>query len=304
VTPPPDLGTDRTIGPDLFGSHEIAFECLADTERTARLIAAVEAVVRPGDRVLELGTGTGILSLAAARAGAASVDAYELSDSTAAMARRNIAANDLSGVIRVVEADVTTCRFSGPYDVVIAELISVGLVEELLVPAFDNLVAQDVLASDVRVVPAAQSTFVELVDADDEFFGFRLPMIQIEQTWQDQRVRRAVTGPQLVSQADFTDAARAGAQVDDRVVASLALDVVAAGQVNALRMTSVSHLAPGIDSGWTQCMNSPALVPVPERTVTSGDRVSAHLSYRMGGGFAGLRFSWHGPEDSEHITLP
>lgn len=284
--------TDRAIGPDLFGSHEIAFECLADVERTTRLIEAVEAAVRPGDRVLELGTGTGILSLAAARAGAEVVDAYELSDSTAAMARRNVAANGYASTVQVIEEDVTTCTFSGPYDVVIAELISVGLVEELLVPALNNLIGQRVLAPDVRVIPASQSTFVELVEADFVFHGFELPMIQIEQTWQDRRIRNSLTPARLVSHPDFEAAARQGRLIDERILAMVELEVVASGQANALRMTSVSHLTRGIDSGWTQCMNSPAVIPIAEREVKIGTTLEVDLSYRMGGGFGGFRFAW------------
>ncbi len=284
--------TDRAIGPDLFGSHEIAFECLADTDRTMRLIEAVEAAVRPGDRVLELGTGTAILSLAAARAGAEAVDAYELSDSMAAMARRNVAANGYSSTIQVLEDDVTSCTFSGPYDVVIAELISVGLVEELLVPAMNNLIGQGVLAPDVRVIPASQSTFVELVEADFNFHGFEMPMIQIEQTWQDRRTRDAMTELRLVAHPEFETSARNGAPIDDRVLAMVELNVMHSGRVNALRMTSMSHLTSGIDSGWTQCMNSPALIPIGERSLAVGSTVAIDLSFRMGAGFGALRFGW------------
>ncbi|MGY6501402.1 MAG: 50S ribosomal protein L11 methyltransferase [Acidimicrobiales bacterium] len=294
MTDTPPVRNVPSIGPDLFGSHEIAFECLADLDRTERLVAAVASAVGPGDRVLELGTGTGILSLAAARAGASAVDAYELSPDTVSMARRNIAANGFASVVQVIEEDVTTARFSGPYDVVIAELISVGLVEELLVPAFDNLFAQGVLAPDVRVIPTAQSTYVELVDADFEFFGFELPMIQIEQTWQPRRVRAALTEPHLVSDPDFTGSARLGASVSDQVVAVLDLPAVASGRVNALRITSVSHLGSGIDSGWTQCMNSPAIVPIEARDVDEGTPLAIDLDYRMGSGFSSLRFAWRG----------
>lgn len=296
---PVSIPTERSVGPDLFGSHEIAFECLADVDRTTRLIEAVEAAVRPGDRVLELGTGTGILALAAARAGADAVDTYELSDSMAAMARRNVVANGYASTIQVIEEDVTSCTFSGPYDVVIAELISVGLVEELLVPALNNLIGQGVLAPDVRVIPASQSTFIELVEADFVFHGFNLPMIQIEQTWQDRRVRAVMTELRLVAHPDFELAARRGEPVNERVLSMLDLDVLHSGRVNALRMTSMSHLAPGIDSGWTQCMNSPALIPVAERQVSVGSTVGIDLGYRMGGGFGGLRFTWRSDAPSE-----
>lgn len=283
-------------GRDIFGSHEIAFECLADLDRTGAFERAIAAAVHPGDRVLELGTGTGVLSLMAARAGARSVDAYELSGPTAAMARRNVEANGYGSVVRVVEDDVTTCRFTGgPYDVVIAELVTVALLEELLVPAFNHLVDQHVLADDVRVLPAAQSTYVELVDADQEMFGFHFDMVQIEQTWQPSRVRQPATRPVRIARPDFQQAAREGRPVDPDVVALVESGAIDDVEVNAVRLTSVSHLQPGIDSGWTQCMNSPALVPVPRRRVTAGEQVRAALSMSMGAGMASMRFSWTDP---------
>lgn len=273
-------------------SHQAAFVLLADADRTSKLIEAVTDAVRPGDRVLELGTGTGILAMAAARAGAEVVDAYELSSATAATARRNITANGYSPVVQVIEDDVTTCTFAGPYDVVVADLIGVGLVDDPLVPALNNLVTQAVLAPDARVIPTSQSTFIELVMADFEFFGFEMPMIQIEHTWQDRRIRDTMTELRLVSHPDFTRAAREGARIDDRVLAIIDLKVMHTGRANALRMTSMSHLAPGIDSGWTQCMNSPALIPIPESDLTIGSQVGIDLGYRMGGGFGSLRFQW------------
>lgn len=292
----------RAIGADPLGSHEIALECLGDHDRTAKLIEAVTDVVRPGDRVLEFGAGTGILSMAAARAGAEVVDAYERSASTAAMARRNVAANGYSTVVQVIEDDIITCTFAGPYDVVIADLVGVGLVEGLLVPALNNLIAQGVLAPDVRVIPSSQSTFIELVESDVDFHGFHMPMIQIEQTWQDRRVRETMTELRLVAHPDFTTAAREGVLVDERVLAMIDVKVLHSGRADALRMTSMSHLAPGLDLGWTQRTNSPVLIPIPPRDLVVGTTEGIDVSYRMGGGLQGLRFDWSG-ESATDINL-
>lgn len=57
------------------------------------LLDALGREVRPGDRVLDLGTGTGIGSLAAARAGAASVIATDVDPIAVGCAQENTAAD-------------------------------------------------------------------------------------------------------------------------------------------------------------------------------------------------------------------
>ena len=53
---------------------------LHDERRTGDYVAALAAAVRPNDVVLDIGTGSGVLAVAAARAGARRVYAVEASD--------------------------------------------------------------------------------------------------------------------------------------------------------------------------------------------------------------------------------
>lgn len=73
-----------------FGAPPLHVQMLDDRHRTGEFIRAVGAVVRPGSVVVDLGTGTGVLALAALRAGAGRVYALEAGDmaeSAAAMFR-------------------------------------------------------------------------------------------------------------------------------------------------------------------------------------------------------------------------
>lgn len=77
-----------------FGEQE---KMLADGPRMAFYAAAVARRVRRGDRVIDLGTGTGILAAFAAKSGAARVYALDHSD-ILRQARRLAEANGLAGV--------------------------------------------------------------------------------------------------------------------------------------------------------------------------------------------------------------
>ena len=83
---------------------------LHDERRTGDYLTALAAAVRPSDVVLDIGTGSGVLAVAAARAGARHVYAVEASD-IADVAERVFALNGVAGSrdahTRLVEADRT-----------------------------------------------------------------------------------------------------------------------------------------------------------------------------------------------------
>jgi ribosomal protein L11 methyltransferase len=70
-------------------------------ETTRMCAAAVERLVRPGTRWLDVGTGTGILALVAARCGATRVLAIDIDPEAAHVASAVIAANGASSTVEV-----------------------------------------------------------------------------------------------------------------------------------------------------------------------------------------------------------
>lgn len=81
---------------------------------TLLLAKAVHAEVRPGDRFLEVGCGTGFVSLVAARAGAR-VSCTDANPHAVALARHNARQNGLT--LDAVEGDLLA-GLPGPFDVV------------------------------------------------------------------------------------------------------------------------------------------------------------------------------------------
>jgi ribosomal protein L11 methyltransferase len=69
---------------------------------TTRLcLEILEDHLRPGQHVLDLGTGSGILAIAAARLGAASVFALDIAAEAVQVARENVAINVVPQIVRV-----------------------------------------------------------------------------------------------------------------------------------------------------------------------------------------------------------
>lgn len=92
---------------------------------TRMALAGLERLVRPGDAVLDFGTGSGVLACAAARLGAARVLALDIDPQAVQAARRNVALNRLS-TVTVVQAAIPPTA-GDPYDVVVAN-ISAGVI--------------------------------------------------------------------------------------------------------------------------------------------------------------------------------
>lgn len=98
-------------------------------ETTRMCLEALEQRVEAGMRVLDLGCGSGIVSIAAARLGAEHVDAVDILPEAVEVTRSNAAANGVADVVRVAEGSIgETWPFAETagrrYDLVVANISS------------------------------------------------------------------------------------------------------------------------------------------------------------------------------------
>src|SRR5688572_5656058 len=95
---------------------------LSDRDRTSSFIDAIKAAVEPGDVVVDIGTGTGVLAIAAAQAGARHVYAIEAGP-ISKLAREIVQRNDLADRITVIRGWSNETRLPEKCDVLVSEII-------------------------------------------------------------------------------------------------------------------------------------------------------------------------------------
>ncbi|HLC28952.1 MAG TPA: 50S ribosomal protein L11 methyltransferase [Dehalococcoidia bacterium] len=117
---------------------------------TAMCLRALEEFVRPGDAVLDLGCGSGILGIAAARLGAARVLALDVDPNAVKAASENAAANGVAPIVEVREGtlavDASRSGADSPeadeaFDIIAANISALAL--ERLAPALARSLAPD-----------------------------------------------------------------------------------------------------------------------------------------------------------------
>ena len=118
----------------MYAELEVHRTMICDRVRTEGFRRAIDAVVRPGDIVLDVGAGSGILSMFAARAGAARVYAVERT-TVAVLAQGLAAANGLGEIMAVIHGDVLDGELPEPVDVIVSEWLGgFGIDEGMLAP--------------------------------------------------------------------------------------------------------------------------------------------------------------------------
>ena len=273
----------------IWSDVEYVYRCLADEERTRAFKAAIHAVVHPGSVVLDLGTGSGIMALFAARAGASRIYAVEIGDYLFRSACRTFEASPYSSVITPLCLDargVSLEAIEKP-DVVICEMITTGLIGEMQGPVINALRRAGVIDAHTALIPSGLSTRVSLVEADFSFFGeeLRFPIFVDYFTRSFQHRHAVLSEERLAHQVKFS------APFEENVRISQDLILQRPGLVNGILLTSTTSFGHGRELGSCSSYCQPVILPILGLDVKAGDVVSVLMEYQMGEGFDSLESS-------------
>lgn len=253
---------------------------LMDANRMKNFKAAIDHVVKPGAKVLELGGGTGVLSWFAA-ATAQKVWCVEFNRELVTEARRFLAMNPNGEKVEVVHADAFEYLPPEPVDVMICEMIHVAMLREKqveMVESFKRRYRERFGDPLPILMPTAVVMAVQLLQKAYDFEGFHAPIIQVEELGANAPGTVDLAQPAVYSLLDFTLDTPMDIAWDGTVV------IERGGVVNTLRFITKNILAMVMERGSTidwlnRYMTFPLRTPL---SVEAGDTLRIRFRYRAG----------------------
>ncbi len=238
---------------------------IADEVRTPAYAAAIAATVRPGDVVLDLGAGTGIMSLLACRAGARKVYAVETSDAIA-LAQDIARANDMADRIEFIQAQSTDITLTERANVIVSDLRGVLPLLQQHIPSIVDA-RQRHLAPGGVLVPQRDRLHLAIVEAPGEYerltapwqtdrFGFDMSAARmiVTNTWD----RAFLGADQLISESACWATLDYRSIESPNVAATVSVTAQRAGVAHALTAWFDAELTDGI--GYSNAPGRPETV--------------------------------------------
>jgi ribosomal protein L11 methyltransferase len=145
---------------------------------TRGVLRLMQGVVRPGDRVADLGAGSAVLAIAAALLGASRVAAIESDADAIGNAEENVRANGVSDRVVVIEGDAEAILpHVAPVRVVLANIISSVLIA--LLPAIRSSLDRDGVAIFSGILRDEREEFVSALIRS----GWQVEQEDTEDVW-------------------------------------------------------------------------------------------------------------------------
>lgn len=255
-----------------------AARLLGQRSRLNKFKQAIKESVKEGDYVVDVGTGSGILSILAAKAGAGRVTAIEVNPESIQYAKKAAKMNGVERVIEFVEGNYSEFIPKEKADIVICEMLSSMMLIEQQIPACFHA-TEYILKLNGVILPQDVKVYTVPVECKEIWDRFQYDDLQFPRVVQTVTpdATRDLADMEILETFDLQNLKR-GATVDK----TLHFSAIDKGTIHGLVGVFESKLSGNIylkmEDGWKQLF-----IPLPRPVnVAAGDILSIRISYQPG----------------------
>lgn len=268
--------TEKKIATPFELLHAVSL--LSQRSRIEKFAAALQRVIRPGMKVADIGTGSGILALLAARCGASKVTAIDVNHDSIEYARKTTKENGFEDSIDFRTLHFMDFRPEERYDVVVCEMLSSFMLIEQQVPASQHIITH-VLKPGGILLPQSATIYAALAQCDSvsnrfQCAGFsfgKLPQTVDSEEIEDLSELQRVADLQFAQPQDSS-------LVSKKLTFEVLESGTAHGIVGMFECRLVDNIVLDMRDGWREL-----LLPFEETiNVMQGDRVMVSIEYTPG----------------------
>ncbi len=277
--------------PNLYEFLSVHADLLYDEERVGKYSQAIAAVVKKGDTVADIGTGTGLLAFLCLQSGAKRVHAIERSASIK-WAKKLAGQHGFSDRIIFHDEDSRTTQLDEKVDVVISELIGhiafeEGMAESLL-DARDRFLLPEgtIIPQSVKLIVALvceREVYPECVECWRPITGIDYGLLRKEAVKSCYLTKLSVRD--LMSEPSTFFAIDCRKDGVSSLAGSQVFKVLRPGKVNGIAMWFQALLSPGISlssSPWDRTHWKQCFAPIsPPMHVRADDRVAVEIEMKL-----------------------
>jgi len=255
-----------------------AASLLSHRSRIQKFHQAIQRVITPKDYVIDLGTGTGILALLAAKQGA-KVIAIDTNSESLKYAREAAKLNGYENRISFINSHYAEFNPKEKADVVICEMLSSVMLIEQQIPASQYAI-EHLLKPRGRLIPEEVTLYVIPVENEVIWNRFEVEGLEFPRLPQTADYRQSIDLGSIheLEKYDFSKTPRAHLQIDK----TIEFEVTRSGTIHGLLGLFESRLIDDIkltmEDGWRELF-----LPLPQTlAVTEGDIVAFRISFNPG----------------------
>lgn len=254
-----------------------AASLLSHKQRITKFAMAIEKHVKPEDYVIDIGCGTGILSILAAKQGA-KVTAIEISEESLRYAEKAARYNGVANKIKFVSSNIMEYKPDELADVILCEMLSSMMLIEQQIPA-SSYAVENLLKFGGKIIPESVQVFVVPVQNEilwDRFEIQGLSFPRVPQTTEKEQYRDLSDLAEIAS-FDLTIPNK-NPVVDKKISFKILEDGIVHGLVGMFEARLCEDIVLNMIDGWRELF-----IPLNEPVrVARGDVLETRLLYRPG----------------------